>query len=178
MVIDATDNGTGMAVTVRVSRVDAGDEALVLAADGVLGMFSVGVDPTDWSYDQAGTMHVHAADWRELSLLTIGAFSDARVATVTAAQPEEPMDLTKTVAELDPEPVDPDDAPTPPSKTTTTRRRRPSWSRSRPPAPPPSRCAPPPAPVAARSGSTCVAWRRSWPPGSTSRPPHHASRPR
>ena len=113
MVIDAADTGTGMAVTAHISRVEAGNEALVLAADGVLGMFSVGVDPTDWSYDQAGTMHVRAAAWHELSLLTMGAFSDARVATVTAAQPEEPMDLTKTVAELDPEPVDPDDPDAP-----------------------------------------------------------------
>ena len=35
---------TGMETAVRVSRVRDGDDALVLAADGVLGMFSVGVE--------------------------------------------------------------------------------------------------------------------------------------
>src|SRR4029077_2011475 len=115
-VIDAAATPTGMLATARIARTRDGDEALVLAAppDRVLGMFSVGVDPTDWNYDQTGTMHVMAADWHELSLLTMGGFSDARVATVTAAQPEEPhMDPNRTVVELDPEPVDPDDADAP-----------------------------------------------------------------
>ena len=111
-VIAATATSSAMLATARIARTRDGDEALILAAppDQVLGMFSVGVDPTDWNYDQDGTMHVYAADWHELSLLTMGAFSDARVATVTAAQPEEPMDQTRTLAELDPDPdeVDPD----------------------------------------------------------------------
>jgi hypothetical protein len=110
-VIGATATPTGMQATARIARTRDGDEALVLAAppDQVLGMFSVGVDPTDWTYDQAGTMYVHAADWHELSLLTMGAFSDARVATVTASTQGESMDLTAAIAELDPEPVDPDE---------------------------------------------------------------------
>ena len=40
-------NPAGMATRVQVSRVRDGDEALVLAQDGVLGMFSVGVNPTE-----------------------------------------------------------------------------------------------------------------------------------
>jgi len=112
-VIDAADTGAGLIATARVARTRDGDEALILAAppDQVLGMFSVGADPTDWTYDRDGVMHVHAADWRELSLLTMGAFSDARVATVTAAHPEEPMNPNTTVADLDvpdPDDVEPD----------------------------------------------------------------------
>ena len=40
-----------MDTTVTVSRVRDGDDALILAADGVLGMFSVGVNPTEFHYD-------------------------------------------------------------------------------------------------------------------------------
>ena len=115
-VIDAADTGTGLTATARVARTRDGDDALVLAAppDLVLGMFSVGADPTDFTYDQAGVMHVYAADWRELSLLTMGAYNAARVATVTAqhpaAQPEEPAMNDQLVAELDPDEVDPDEA--------------------------------------------------------------------
>ena len=161
--IDATATPTGMHATARIARTRDGDEALVLAAppDQVLGMFSVGVDPTDWTYDQAGTMHVHAADWHELSLLTMGAFSDARVATVTAAQPEEPMDLTRPSPSSTPSPSTPTTSPRRPRRR---RRRRDDAAELVPvqaAAPPPSRCRCAPAPVAVRSGSTCVAWRRS-----------------
>jgi hypothetical protein len=88
MVTGATDNGAGLDATVRASRTRDGDDALVLAADGALGMFSVGVEPTDWFLDDAGVMHVTAGDWQELSLLTFGAYAGARVSTVTATQPE------------------------------------------------------------------------------------------
>lgn len=77
----------GMETTVRVSRVRDGDEALILAADGVLGMFSVGVNPTDWAYDDDGVMVVAAGDWHHTALLPFGAFAAARVADVTAAAP-------------------------------------------------------------------------------------------
>lgn len=81
----ATD--AGMSTAVRVSRTRDGDEALVLAADGVLAMFSVGVNPTDWSFDDDGVMVVAAADWHHTALLPFGAFSTATVTDVAASQP-------------------------------------------------------------------------------------------
>lgn len=87
LVIDRRDTPTGMEFTARVSRTQAGDEALILASDGVLDAVSVGVDPTDFTYE-GRTMVVRAARWVELSLVPVGAFSGARVAEVVAT-PEE-----------------------------------------------------------------------------------------
>lgn len=113
LVIDATDTGTGMTATARVSRHDAGNEAIMLAADGVLGMFSVGADPSDFRYDPDGTMHVYAADWRELSLLTMGAYTDARVATVTASQPAPGGAAMPDLIDTDTDPDTPDELDVP-----------------------------------------------------------------
>lgn len=86
-----TSDDAGMVTSVRVSRVRDGDEALVLAQDGVLGMFSVGVDPTEWHTEPApdGTdgMVVTAGDWQHLALLPFGAFADALVTDVAASAP-------------------------------------------------------------------------------------------
>lgn len=84
------DGPDGMRVAARVSAVPDGDHALVLAADGVLNAFSVGVDPLEYTYEDDGTMVVTAGAWREVSLLPFGAFPTARVATVTAAEPDLP----------------------------------------------------------------------------------------
>jgi HK97 family phage prohead protease len=112
VVVDAADRGDAMTATVRVSRTAEGDDALVLAGDGALPAFSVGADPTDWRTDAEGVMHVYAADWLELSLLTFGAYTGARVATVTATRGA-PMTDTVTVADT---PTDPDvDDPTQPN---------------------------------------------------------------
>lgn len=81
-------NDTGMASTVKVSRTRDGDDALTLAADGVLSMFSVGANPTDFSFDDDGVMVVAHADWHHLALLDRGAFSDAVVTDVAASAPQ------------------------------------------------------------------------------------------
>lgn len=121
-VIDAADAGTALTATARVSRTRDGDEALVLAADDVLGSFSVGAEPTEHWTDDDGVLHVVAADWHELSLLTFGAYPAARVATVHAqeANPtmsDEPVPTTdddddEEAVETDPTPEqpEPDDA--------------------------------------------------------------------
>ena len=93
----------------RISAVPDGDTALTLAADGVLAAFSVGVDPVDFTYDD-GVLVVAAADWRELSLFTLGAFVGAQVAEVAASanQPEDstvPDTLTETETDQPPERV-------------------------------------------------------------------------
>jgi hypothetical protein len=87
-VTDNTDTEAGMATSVKVSRVRDGDEALVLAADGVLGMFSVGAEPSSFHYDDDGVMVVAAAEWQHLALLPLGAFTGAVVESVAASTPQ------------------------------------------------------------------------------------------
>jgi hypothetical protein len=93
-VASASSSDAGLSTEVRVSRTRDGDEALVLASDGVLGMFSIGADPTEFSHDEDGTLVVAAADWHHLALLDRGAFSGAVVTTV-AAQEGATMTITE-----------------------------------------------------------------------------------
>lgn len=72
--------------TAKISKTQLGDEALELAADGVLDSVSVGVQPTDYSYE-GNTLVVKAATWHELALVPFGAFDMAKVTTVAAAAP-------------------------------------------------------------------------------------------
>ena len=80
------DSEFGMMYEARISETALGNEALVLAADGVLDAVSVGVNPTRFSYDQAGTMIIESADFQELSLVPYGAFPGASVDRVSASQ--------------------------------------------------------------------------------------------
>ena len=68
-----------------ISATRDGDEALQLAKDGVLDSVSVGIMPTEFSYDEAGTMIITKADWQELSLLPFGAFENAKIERVSAS---------------------------------------------------------------------------------------------
>jgi hypothetical protein len=86
-VTEAVSSPSGMSVSVKVSDVLVGSDALTLAADGVLSMFSVGVDPTESEYDADGVLVVTAADWHHLALVPFGAFPDALVSDVAASQP-------------------------------------------------------------------------------------------
>lgn len=84
-----TDTAAGLRVQFKVARGPAGDEALSLAEDGVLDGLSVGVDfneSTDTTMNDAGTMMVHRADLREISLTPMPAFDSARVTAVTASR--------------------------------------------------------------------------------------------
>lgn len=103
-VSETADTDTGMACTVKVSRVPDGDNALILAADGVLGMFSVGADPSDADYDDDGVLNVRAAAWQHLALLPFGAFAGATVTDVAASQHQGdsgmPELLTETAADV------------------------------------------------------------------------------
>lgn len=117
-VIDAADTGTELTAVVRASRTAEGDDALVLAADGGLPQFSVGADPLEYSYDDAGVLHVTAARWLELSLLPIGAYDGARVLTVTATSPGGTMPpdlLTDDPPDVDPDAPEDDPAHTEPN---------------------------------------------------------------
>jgi HK97 family phage prohead protease len=86
LVTAMVDTPGGMMYEARISETTLGNEALVLAADGVLDAVSVGVNPTRFSYDEKGTMIIEAADWQELSLVPFGAFAGASVDRVAASQ--------------------------------------------------------------------------------------------
>ena len=107
------DTPDGMLFTAKISTTALGDEALVLAADGVLDSVSVGVNPTEFEIDQNGVMIVTAANWLELSLVPQPAFAGATITDVAASIPtsdEEMSDNTKEEADT-PEPLEPQENP-------------------------------------------------------------------
>ena len=83
------DTGEAMLFEAKISATGAGDEALTLAADGVLDAVSVGVEVEKFHYD-AGVLVVESGRWRELSLVPFGAFDAARVLDVAASDDVEP----------------------------------------------------------------------------------------
>jgi HK97 family phage prohead protease len=108
LVTERTDDDEAMYFTAKVSTTALGDEALILAADGVLDSVSVGVNPTKFSYNDEGTMIVEAADWMELSLVPQPAFAGATITDVAASIPtsdEEISNNTETAPD-EPEPTE------------------------------------------------------------------------
>lgn len=98
-VLDASDDDTGHQVVVAVSEVPDGDEALVLASDGVLTGLSVGVEPTEFSEDE-GVLVVTASDPRHLAVVTVPAYPTARVSEIAAQAAEgEPTVTVETTVE-------------------------------------------------------------------------------
>lgn len=108
--VDAADDA-GLGVRIRVSETGPGDEALTLAADGVLGQLSVAAVPTDYRFerdddDGEPVLVVSAADPLELSLLIRGAYgADAAVSRVAATSP--PTDGSPAVPDPTPTPTAP-----------------------------------------------------------------------
>ena len=98
LVTERTDDEENMYFSAKVSATALGDEALVLAADGVLDSVSVGVNPTKFTYNQDGVMVVEAADWLELSLVPQPAFAEAVITKVAASIDTNPEDLCNTEA--------------------------------------------------------------------------------
>jgi HK97 family phage prohead protease len=108
LVTERADSPEAMYFTAKVSTTSLGDEALVLAADGVLDSVSVGVNPTKFSYNEDGVMIVEAADWMELSLVPQPAFSGATITDVAASIPTSEDDLSNNTetAPDEPEPTE------------------------------------------------------------------------
>ena len=81
----------GVTAKVRVSKVSAGDEVLVLADDGALTGFSGSWRPTKYGFEQDAdhgeVVVIEAADWVHLSVVTTPAFNSARITTVAASRP-------------------------------------------------------------------------------------------
>jgi len=106
VVTERVPTDEGMMFSARISETAAGNEALILAADGVLDAVSVGAMPTDFEWD-GDTMVVAAAEWRELSVLPFGAFDTARIHQVAAeaaddseaAEADEPEESNQTEEE-------------------------------------------------------------------------------
>ena len=108
LVTERTDDETAMYFSAKVSTTALGDEALILAADGVLDSVSVGVNPTKFSYNEDGVMIVEAADWMELSLVPQPAFAGATITDVAASIPtsEDEVSNNTETAPDEPEPTE------------------------------------------------------------------------
>ena len=108
LVTERTDDEDAMYFTAKVSTTALGDEALILAADGVLDSVSVGVNPTKFTYNEDGVMIVEAADWMELSLVPQPAFSGATITEVAASIPtsEDEVSNNTETAPDEPEPTE------------------------------------------------------------------------
>jgi HK97 family phage prohead protease len=110
LVTERTDDEENMYFSAKVSATALGDEALILASDGVLDSVSVGVNPTKFSYNEDGVMVVEAAQWLELSLVPQPAFAEAVITQVLASIDTNPEDLCNTeVGEENTEPQPPEE---------------------------------------------------------------------
>ena len=100
--VDSTsETDSGMTASLRISKTQAGDEALILADDGALTGLSVGVDIHEYTIDaDTGQMTVTRATLREISVTPFPAFDSARITKVKmTSQKETPiMGDTTTVA--------------------------------------------------------------------------------
>lgn len=92
VVTERVETPEAMLFSAKISATTLGNDALVMAADGTIDQVSVGVNPTVFTYDEAGRMIIEAADWVELSLVPVGAFGDAANITQVAASIHHPTD--------------------------------------------------------------------------------------
>ena len=97
VVTERVDTEQGMMFSAKISATSIGNDFLIMAQDGTIDQVSVGINPTKFSYDEAGTMIIEAAEWQELSLVPIGAFGDmANIAKVAASIHQEPEEISNT----------------------------------------------------------------------------------
>lgn len=98
VVAEETNGDTGLHIKAKVSSTSHGDEALTLAADGVLKHFSVGVNPTKYRFEEIDgeqVLVVEEAEADEVSLLIKGAYgANAAVEKVAAAVPDNNKEAT------------------------------------------------------------------------------------
>jgi HK97 family phage prohead protease len=72
------DTPSGLRATFKIARTRAGDEALSMAADGILDGLSIGAELLDVT-EKGGELVVTAALAREVSLVTLPAWAQSRV---------------------------------------------------------------------------------------------------
>ena len=73
------DTPGGLRATFKVARTRDGDEALSMAADGILDGLSIGAELVEAEELAAGEIGITAALAREVSLVTLPAWASARV---------------------------------------------------------------------------------------------------
>jgi HK97 family phage prohead protease len=83
-VVERVSTDEAMLASMRITRTALGDEALVLAADNLMDV-SVGVNVLEYTEDKQGRMIVTSAEWLELSLVPIPAFSGSIITDVAAS---------------------------------------------------------------------------------------------
>ncbi|MFJ9433684.1 phage major capsid protein [Streptomyces sp. NPDC101490] len=111
---DFTDSPAAADATFAVGSHPGAVDALALAAARVLDGFSVGVEPIEWTEDADGDgVTVTRARLREVSLVALPAYTDARAVRV-AAQEGTPVNPTPTPPPAAPPPPAPA-APPPPA---------------------------------------------------------------
>jgi len=89
VVTERADDENGVYFVARISKTAGGNDALELAKDGVLDAVSVGAEPIDAEIDENGVLIIASALWLELSLVPLGAFTEAKITQVAASKKEE-----------------------------------------------------------------------------------------
>ena len=90
IVAERVDTEDAMLASMRISKTALGNDALELAADGVMDV-SVGVNPVRAEVDDQGRVTVYEAEWLELSLVPIPAFAGSVITDVAAAGTVDPV---------------------------------------------------------------------------------------
>ncbi len=120
-----TDDDDGARVTFKVDPTPDGDRALVQAASGSRGSFSVGADVDDSTVEADGSVLVTAARYVHFALVPHGAFVGAEVEHVVAHRDptqegtmtvEEQLRATRETPEPDPPAPEPDPEPDEPTR--------------------------------------------------------------
>lgn len=97
---------TAMIGTFHLPESETGDTVLLEAGEGLRDGLSVGVTISEykWTGQDANIMEVHAAKLREVSVVTIPGYTNARITNVTAqsheGHPEMPIDYQQLAAAL------------------------------------------------------------------------------
>jgi HK97 family phage prohead protease len=94
IVTERVDTPEGMMFTAKISKTQNGDDALILAQDGVLDSVSIGINPVKYTTAKDGTVTVTAADWIELSLVPVPAFAGAIITDIAASIPHEDEEIS------------------------------------------------------------------------------------
>lgn len=108
---DLADSQAAADATFRLGRHQAATDALTLAEDGVLDGFSVGVEPLAWHEDADGRgVTITEAALREVSLVALPAYTNARATRVTATEGT-PVNAFPPAAPVPAQPDPPERAP-------------------------------------------------------------------
>lgn len=97
LALDADD--AGLWARFKVATGPKGDEALTLAAEGVLDGLSIGVDDIEGTQGKDGVFEVSRAVLREISQCAVPSFDDSRVTSIAASSTERELTMSATATE-------------------------------------------------------------------------------